>query len=76
MNATLKSLLPAIEAWPSEDQEELAEAALDIEARRLGRYHATQDELEGIDAGLADLRAGCVASAQAVAAMHRRLGSG
>jgi predicted transcriptional regulator len=76
MNATLKSMLPVIEAWPSEDQDQLAEAARDIEARRLGRYHATQEELEGIDAGLADLRAGRLASAEAVAAMHARLSSG
>ncbi len=61
MNATLKSMLRAIEAWPAEDQEQLAEAARDIEARRLGRYRATREELDGIDAGLADLRAGRIA---------------
>ena len=54
MIATLKIMLPAIESWPAEDQRELAEAARDIEARRLGVYRASREELEGIDAGLAN----------------------
>ena len=45
----------------------------DIEARRLGVYRASREELEGIDAGLAGLRQGRVASAQAVVAMRARL---
>ena len=75
MIVTLKSMLPAIESWPAEDQQQLAEAARDIEARRLGVYRATPEELEGIDAGLADLRSGRLGSAEAVAAMHARLRS-
>jgi hypothetical protein len=73
MIATLKTMLPAIESWPAEDQHELAEAARDIEARRLGVYRASREELEGIDAGLADLRHGRIASPEAVAAMRARL---
>lgn len=73
MIATLKAILSAIESWPAEDQRELAEAARDIEARRLGVYRASREELEGIDAGLAGLRQGRVASAQAVVAMRARL---
>src|ERR1700727_2465682 len=61
MITTLKNLLPDIESWPAEDQRELAEAARDIEARRQGLYRASREELEGIDAGLADLRHGRIA---------------
>ena len=73
MIATLKTMLPAIESWPAEDQRELAEVARDIEARRLGVYRASREELEGIDAGLADLRHGRIASPEAAAAMRARL---
>ena len=73
MIATLKTMLPAIESWPAEDQRELAEAVRDIEARRLGVYRASREELEGIDGGLADLRHGRIASPEAVAAMRARL---
>lgn len=39
--------------WPQEAQEELAEIALEIDARlQGGAYHATPDELAGIDRGL------------------------
>lgn len=75
MIANLKSMLPAIENWPAEDQHQLAEAAREIAARRLGVYRATPEELEGIDAGLADLRSGRLASDEAVAAMRARLRS-
>ncbi len=73
MIAKLKTMLATIESWPAEDQRELAEAAHDIEARRLGVYRASHEELEGIDAGLADLRQGRIASPEAVAAMRARL---
>jgi hypothetical protein len=73
MIATLKTMLTAIESWPAEDQRELAEAARDIEARRLGVYRATAEELEGIDAGLADLKHGRIASPESFVAMRSRL---
>jgi hypothetical protein len=45
----LKTLLERAEAWPEEDQEELAQMARDIEARRSGVYKATPEELRAID---------------------------
>lgn len=36
-------------AWPREDQEELAEIARDIEARRKGLYRTTAGKLKAID---------------------------
>jgi len=44
-----KKLLQQLESWPEEDQQELAEYARDIEARRTGVYHATPEELQAID---------------------------
>ncbi len=67
MIAALKSLVPAIEAWPDEDQALLAETARMIEAQRRGVYHATEEELTGIGRGLADAGAGRFASDEAVA---------
>ena len=58
MNAVLRDLLPKIESWPVEDQAELAEAVRMIEARRSGIYVPSDDELAGIDRGLADAGAG------------------
>ncbi len=49
MTPTTKKLLEQVESWPPEDQEELAEYAREIEARRTGVYHATREELQAID---------------------------
>jgi hypothetical protein len=38
-----------VEAWPEEDQQELAEIVRNIEAGRSGVYHATPAELAAID---------------------------
>lgn len=73
MITTLKTMLPSIESWPAEDQRELAEAARDIEARRLGVYRASREELEGVDVGLADVKQGRMASPEAVASLRARL---
>ncbi len=47
MNADVKNTLARVANWPEEDQEELAQIALEIEARRHGVYHATPEELAG-----------------------------
>ena len=52
MIAELKNLLPRIDAWPSEDQEALVEAARGIETKRTGVYYATAEELAAIDRGV------------------------
>jgi hypothetical protein len=52
MNAMVpntKNLLERVESWPAEDQEELAEYAREIEARRSGVYRAAPEELQAID---------------------------
>jgi hypothetical protein len=49
MTPMTKKLLEQVESWPQEDQEELAEYAREIEARRSGVYRATPEELRAID---------------------------
>jgi hypothetical protein len=49
MSPSTKRLLEQVESWPPEDQEELAEYARAIQARRTGQYHATPEELAAID---------------------------
>jgi len=49
MNPAAKRLLEQVESWPPEDQEELAEYAREIEARRTGVYCAMPAELAAID---------------------------
>lgn len=49
-----QTVLSRVSNWPQARQQELAELALLIEAELAGSpYHATSDELEAIDAGLA-----------------------
>jgi hypothetical protein len=73
---SLKEAMQRVEAWPEAAQEELAEIALEIDARlRGGKYHATPEELAGIDRGLKAVREGRFATdeqVEAVFAKHRR----
>ena len=51
----VKTVLDRVPSWPRERQQELAELALEIEAELAGgAYHATSDELQAIDEGLAE----------------------
>ena len=49
MSPDAKEILRHVESWPEEDQEELAQYAREIEARRTGVYRATPAELQAID---------------------------
>jgi predicted transcriptional regulator len=73
----LKEAMQRVESWPQEAQEELAEIALEIDARlKGGKYHATSEELAGIDRGLKAAREGRFATdaeVEAVFAKHRRV---
>jgi hypothetical protein len=46
MSPAIKELFEQVASWPQEDQEELAELARQIEARRTGVYRATAEELQ------------------------------
>lgn len=68
MTPMTKKILEQVESWPPEDQEELAEFAREIEARRTGLYHASPEELEAIDEALGQVARGEVASKEEVEA--------
>jgi hypothetical protein len=45
----IKAVLEGVHSWPQEDQEELAELAREIEARRTGVYVLNDDERAAIE---------------------------
>jgi predicted transcriptional regulator len=51
-----KTLLERVQSWPEEDQEELAELAREIEARRNALYRLSDREQVAVRAGLEDAR--------------------
>ena len=58
MSPGTKTLLERVESWPEEDQEELAEVAREIEARRSGLYRLSDEERAAVRAGLDAARRG------------------
>jgi hypothetical protein len=53
MTKILKDVMEHAATWPREDQEELAEYAREIEARRTGVYVMSDDECNAVAKGLA-----------------------
>ena len=70
MNAAAKDILRKVGSWPEEYQEELAEIAREIEARRTGVYALSEAERSAI----ADARRGAFASDKEAAAFWKRHG--
>lgn len=62
------------ENWPREDQEELAEHAREIEARRTGTYVMSDAERAAVREGLAEADRGEFVSDQDVAKADKRRG--
>ena len=58
MSPGTKTLLERVESWPEEDQDELAEVAREIEARRSGLYRLSDEERAAVRAGLDAARRG------------------
>jgi hypothetical protein len=67
-------LLARIASWPKEDQEELAELAREIEARRSGMYEPTPEEEAAIRQGIAELDRGEWVSEEEMRAFWKRCG--
>jgi hypothetical protein len=65
-------MLSRAEQWSEEDQEELAQVALEIEARQHGIYQATAEELRAIDEALAAVGRGEIASDAEVEAVFAK----
>ncbi|RXH12340.1 hypothetical protein EAS56_17685 [Bradyrhizobium guangzhouense] len=53
MTQSTKRLLQRVESWPTEDQEELASIAREIESRRTGIYTLSDEERAAIRQGIA-----------------------
>ncbi len=70
MNSAVKDILQKVAGWPDEDQEELAELAREIEARRNGIYQLSDAERTAI----ADARRGAFASDEQATAFWKRHG--
>jgi predicted transcriptional regulator len=59
MSPKLKEILQQIDSWPEEDQEELADVAREIEARRHGGiYRLSDEERTAVRAGMDAARRG------------------
>jgi predicted transcriptional regulator len=72
MTVNLKNVLARAESWSEQDQEELAQVALEIEARRHGLYHASAEELKAIDEALAAVARGEIATDEEVEALFAK----
>ena len=66
----INAVLATVRSWPQEDQEELAELAREIEARRIGVYKLTDDERRSI----AEARESALATDDEVAAFWKSRG--
>ena len=64
MNKILKEVIEHAETWPVEDQQDLAEYAREIEARRTGVYSMSDDERAAVRRGLAEMPDEIVAEAE------------
>ncbi len=63
MTKALKDVLARAESWPDWAQQDLAEAALEIDREiKAGTYRATREELRKIDEALAAVRRGEIAT--------------
>jgi hypothetical protein len=72
MTKALRDLLAHAEAWPHEDQDELAEYAREIEARRTGVYSMSDDERAAVSQGMAEADQGKFVSDDFVAKADKR----
>jgi predicted transcriptional regulator len=76
MSPASKAVLERIQSWPIEDQEELAEFALEIESRRSGVYRLSEEERTAVRAGMEAARRGDFATEEEIEAfyqLHRRV---
>lgn len=79
MSTIAKNVPARAETWPEEDQDELIERALEIEARRHGVYDLTPEELRAIKQALAAVGREGIASVdqvEAIFARYQRLTNG
>ena len=69
-----KDVIEQAEAWPQQDQEELAEYAREIQARRTGVYVMSDEERAAVRRGVAQADRGEFVSDEVVAEADKRHG--
>jgi predicted transcriptional regulator len=74
MGVAIKEFLDRIASWPAEDIEELDGYAREIEARRTGVYHLTEDEHAAIRKGLEQADRGEFVPDEVIAEINKRHG--
>jgi hypothetical protein len=74
MSPKIKEILQHVPSWPAEDQEELAEVAREIEARRAGVYVLDKDEEAAIREGIEQLDRGEAVSEEKMRSFWKRCG--
>jgi hypothetical protein len=76
MTTDLRNLMARVQTWPEAAQDELVAIANQIESElHAGDYLATRQELRTIDAALASIDAGEVASDAEIEAAFAKFGS-
>jgi hypothetical protein len=68
------AVLESVRSWPPEDQEELAEVAREIEARRKGVYVMDDDERAAVREGQGQARRGEFVPDDEMDAFWRKIG--
>jgi hypothetical protein len=68
----LEILLERVSTWPEEAQEEFVKSVADIESKHLGGYRLSDEERDAVRRGLADMRAGRLATDAEVATVFNR----
>jgi len=71
---TSPELLEQIRSWPAEDQQELADYARVIEARRTRLYCLSDDERAAVKEGLAEANSGQFVSEAEISKQDKRHG--
>jgi predicted transcriptional regulator len=74
MTQKLRELVEQAQSWPEEDQDELADYAREIQARRTGVYRVSDEEWAGLQKGLAQADRGEFAPDEVVAEADQRHG--
>ena len=70
----IKVVLENVRSWPQEDQEELAEIAREIEARRTGVYVMNDEERTAVHRGLEEARRGEFVADDEMDALWKKFG--
>jgi predicted transcriptional regulator len=74
MNQQTRNILEQVAAWSQEDQNELADFAREIEARRTGVYVMTDEERAAVQEGLEQARRGEFVPDEEMEAFWKRCG--